>query len=58
MSCWRRTTMLRIPAIYLGFEYWEQWKAFLRRHEDDLDWSQRYFSNALCENYLYEDYYR
>lgn len=56
MSCWRRTTVLRIPAIYLGFEYWEQWRAFLRKHEEDLSWDPGYFSSALCEDYLYEDY--
>lgn len=58
MSCWRRTTVLRIPALYLGFEYWEEWNAFLREHDKEFDWSPGRFASGLCENYLYDDYYK
>ena len=56
MSCWRRTTVLRIPAICLGFEYREEWEAFLSRHEKEFDRSPGCFDSALCDSYPYEDY--
>ena len=50
MSCWRRTTVLRIPALYLGFEYLREWNQFLREHDEQLDWDPGWFGPALCEN--------
>ena len=54
MSCWRRTTVLRIPALYLGFEYLREWNQFLREHDEQLDWDPGWFGPALCENSLEE----
>ena len=56
MSCWCRTTVLRIPAIFLGFETWGEWNKFLDRHEEDFDWEPGYFASALCDNYPWEEY--
>ena len=58
MSCWRRTTVLRIPAICLGFTFWWEWREFLDKHEEDFDWSPGHFANALCDGYSYEDYHK
>ena len=54
MSCWRRTTVLRIPAIALGFEYIGEWNAFLKEHRKYMGWDPGYFSEALCDNYTRE----
>ena len=56
MSCWRRTTVLRIPAICLGFIYWQDWDAFLEEHDAGFDWSPGHFASALCDSYPYEEY--
>ena len=56
MSCWRRTTVLRIPAICLGFQLWGEWEAFLEEHDLEFDWEPGCFSSSLCESYSYEDY--
>ena len=56
MSCWRRTTVLRIPAICLGFDYWSDWNEFLEKHDEEFCWSPGYFAPALCDSYSYEDY--
>lgn len=49
MSCWTRTTVLRIPAIFLGFEYWQQWEDFLDAHEEDFHSRTGCFSAAICD---------
>lgn len=51
MSCWRRTTVLRIPASILGFQYRRQWDDFLKRHDEEFDWDVGYFNEALCDDY-------
>ena len=56
MSCWRRTAVLRIPAILLGFEYRGEWEEFLAKHEEDFDWEPGCFAEALCDSYEWEDY--
>ena len=56
MSCWRRTTVLRIPAICLGFVYRWEWEEFLEKHEDDFQWEPCFFASALCSSYSWEDY--
>ena len=48
MSCWTRTRVLRIPAIFLGFEYWKEWDDFLEEHEEDFHWKPGCFSSAIC----------
>ena len=48
MSCWTRTTVLRIPAIFLGFEYWQEWEDFLDAHEEDFHFRTGCFSAAIC----------
>ena len=50
MSCWRRTTVLRIPALYLGFAYLREWNQFLQEHDEQLGWDPGWFGPALCEN--------
>ena len=57
MSCWRKTTVLRVPAIHLGFVYRSEWKQFLDEHDEEFDWSPGHFSSALCDDYSYEDYF-
>ena len=56
MSCWRKTVVLRIPAVCLGFETWGEWYAFLRQHKEELHWDVGWFSSALCEDYRWQDY--
>ena len=56
MSCWRRTTVLRIPAIRLGFETWGEWNRFLEKHDEDFGWDPGCFGPALCDSYSREDY--
>ena len=51
MSCRRKTTVLRIPASALGFEYRREWDEFLRKHENDFEWEPGYFNESLSENY-------
>lgn len=50
MSCWRRTTVLRIPALCLGFEYLREWNRFLQDYDDQMGWDVGWFGPALCEN--------
>ena len=56
MSCWRRTTVLRIPAIALGFVYSREWEQFLEKHEEDFNWEPRCFAEAMCDSYEYDEY--
>ena len=56
MSCWRRTTVLRIPAICLGLETWGEWHDFLHQHKKEFHWDPGYFASALCDSYIREDY--
>ena len=58
MSCWRRTTVLRIPAICLGFETWYEWEMFLEKHDREFQWEPGYFASSLCESYPYSEYAR
>lgn len=58
MSCWRRTTVLRIPAICLGFIYWWEWNEFLEKHDDEFDWEPGYFASAMCDSYDRDAYSR
>lgn len=51
MSCWRKTTVLRIPAAALGFVYLREWNAFLQEHEEDFDWEEGYFAESLSDDY-------
>ena len=41
MSCWHKTTLLRIPVSALGFKYLREWQEFVRQHEDDLQWEDK-----------------
>ena len=56
MSCWRRTTVLRIPAVCLGFVYWGEWNEFLEKHDEEFCWEPGFFAEALCESYPREEY--
>ena len=56
MSCWRRTTVLRIPAIFLGFTYWREWDEFVDQHRKEMHWDPGYFAVALCESYPWSEY--
>ena len=51
MSCWRRTTVLRIPAASLGFRFKWQWDAFLEKNDPIFDWEPGCFAQALCESF-------
>lgn len=51
MSCWRRTTVLRIPASTLGFTFRREWNAFLNEHDDDFNWEPGYFAESLSDSY-------
>lgn len=51
MSCWRRTTVLRIPASALGFQLRRQWDAFLKLHTRDFRWETGFFNESLCDYY-------
>ena len=53
MSCWTRTTVLRIPAVFLGFEYWQEWNDFLNEHEEEFGSEPGCFDCALCERLDY-----
>ena len=55
MSCWRRTTVLRIPAIRLGFINRQEWNEFLGKHEEDFNWEPGFFASALCDCYEWDD---
>ena len=51
MSCWRKTTVLRIPASALGFRVRREWDAFLRFHSDDFQWEPGFFNESLSDNF-------
>ena len=51
MSCWRRTTVLRIPVSALGFQYRREWDEFLKEHDEELDWEPGYFNESLSDDY-------
>lgn len=51
MSCWHRTVVLRIPASALGFQYLHEWTEFLKKHEDDFEWEEGCFCDALCDDF-------
>ena len=51
MSCWHRTVVLRIPASALGFKYLREWKEFIDKHENDFEWEEGSFCDALCDDY-------
>ncbi len=51
MSCWRRTTVLRIPASALRLEYRWQWNEFLKKHEGEFDSEPGFFDESLCDDY-------
>ena len=55
MSCWRRTTVLRIPAIRLGYINRQEWDGFLGKHEEDFNWEPGFFAPALCDCYEWDD---
>ena len=49
MSCWCRTTVLRIPAVRLGFKTIGQWRKFMKsslRLKLNRD-----FSGSICEDF-------
>ena len=50
MSCRHRTVVLRIPASALGFQSLREWNEFLIQHEDDFDWEEGCFCEALCDS--------
>lgn len=51
MSCWRRTTVLRIPAAALGFRTVREWNDFLMEHEDDFGWEPGDFGESMSDRY-------
>lgn len=51
MSCWCRSTVLRIPAVHLGFKTWEEWNAFLNMHNDDFSFDTGWFCGSMCNDY-------
>lgn len=51
MSCWHKTIALRIPASALGFKYLYEWKEFLNKHEEDFQWEEECFCEAMCDDY-------
>lgn len=51
MSCWRRTTVLRIPAAALGFRYRKEWDAFLKEHDDEFGWEPGEFGESLSDDF-------
>ena len=53
MSCWRRTTVLRIPASALGFTFRREWDEFLKKHENEFQWEPGFFNESLCDHYPY-----
>ncbi len=56
MSCWCRTTVLRIPAVCLGFVFWKDWEDFLEAHREDFCWAPGCFAPAVCMGYDPEAY--
>lgn len=56
MSCWRRTTVLRVPALALGFKYRWEWNQFLEKHEEDFNWEPGCFAEAMCDSYEHDEY--
>ena len=53
MSCWCRTTVLRIPAAKLGFTYRWQWLEFLKEHKEEFRWADGYFCSSPADDYPY-----
>lgn len=51
MSCWHKTTLLRIPVSALWFNYLREWQEFVRQHEDDLQWEEGYFCESMSDDY-------
>ncbi len=56
MSCWRKTTVLRVPALALGFQYRWEWSRFLEQHRKEFGWDPGWFTPALCENYSFKEH--
>lgn len=51
MSCWHKTTLLRIPVSALGFKYLREWQEFVNKHEDDFQWEEGYFCESMSDDY-------
>ena len=51
MSCWHKTTLLRIPVSALGFTYLKQWQDFVRKHEDEFQWEEGSFCESMSDDY-------
>ena len=51
MSCWHKTTLLRIPVSALGFKYLREWKEFINKHVDDFQWEEGCFCESMSDDY-------
>ena len=51
MSCWHKTTLLRIPVSALGFKYLGEWQKFVEEHQDKFKWEEGHFCESLSEDY-------
>ncbi len=51
MSCWCRTTVLRIPASSLGFRYKKDWEKFLDKKINHSQIGPGGFGESICDDY-------
>lgn len=51
MSCWHKTTLLRIPVSALGFKYLREWQEFSGKHKEDFQWEKGHFCESLSDDY-------
>ncbi|MCR5795240.1 MAG: hypothetical protein K6G61_07885 [Solobacterium sp.] len=51
MSCWCRTTVLRIPAVRLGFGTIGQWREFMKTYGERMTADAGGFAGSICCDY-------
>ena len=51
MSCWHKTTLLRIPVSALGFKLLGEWQEFVRNHRDQFKWEEGWFCESMSDDY-------
>ncbi len=50
MSCWRKQTVLRLPAKTLGIWFEWQWEQFTEEYEELFSWDEGWFAPSLCSS--------
>ena len=50
MSCWRKQTVLRMPAKTVGIWFPWDWERFEEEYDEIFRWDPGYFAPSLCSS--------